>query len=156
MSIHNAALYAVHLLVGAAWTGSVLFAAAAVLPTARAGEIRPEPLSTVFGRLTTLSRASAVVMLLTGGHMAAQLYTVETLTGSPRGHLVLTMTLLWLVMTGLVEVGNSRMQDGLDAKKVRSPAHEAGRFYRAAGVVAVLLLADAGILAANSAGFLAL
>jgi uncharacterized membrane protein len=156
MSVHNAVIYAAHLLVGALWTGSVLFAAAAVLPTARAGEVRPEPLAAVFGRLTTLSRASAVVMLLTGGHMAAQLYTFETLTGSPRGHLVLAMTLLWLVMAGLVEVGNARMSDGLDAKKVRSPAREAGRFYRGAGVVAVLLLVDAGLLAANSAGFLPL
>ncbi|WP_254829909.1 CopD family protein [Haloglomus salinum] len=156
MAIVDAAFYAIHLLVGALWTGSVLFAAAAVLPTARAGEVRPEPLSAVFSRLTTLSRGSALVMLLTGGHMAAQLYTFESLTASPRGHLVLTMTLLWLVMTGLVEVGNSRLQDGLDAKKVRSPARTAGRFYRAAGVVAVLLLLDAGVLAANSAGFLPL
>ena len=156
MSVHNAVTYAAHLLVGALWTGSVLFAAAAVLPTARAGEVRPEPLAAVFGRLTTLSRASAVVMLLTGGHMAAQLYTFGTLVGSTRGHLVLAMTLLWLVMAGLVEVGNARMSDGLDAKKVRSPAREAGRFYRGAGVVAVLLLVDAGLLAADSAGFLAL
>lgn len=156
MTVHNAVIYALHLLVGALWTGSVLFAVAAVLPTARAGEVRPEPLEAVFGRLITLSRASAVVMLLTGGHMAAQLYTFETLAGSTRGHLVLAMTLLWLVMAGLVEVGNGRMTDGLDAKKVRSPARDAGRFYRAAGVVSVLLLIDAGLLAASSAGFLAL
>lgn len=156
MTLVDATFYAIHLLVGALWTGSVLFAAWAVLPTARAGEVRPEPLSAVFGRLTTLSRGAALVMLLTGGHMAAKLYTFETLTGTPRGHLVLTMTLLWLVMAGLVEVGNSRMQDGLEAKKVRSPAREAGRFYRAAGVVALLLLADAGVLAANRAGLLPL
>lgn len=156
MSIHNAVIYTLHLLVGALWTGSVLFAAAAVLPTARAGEVRPEPLAAVFGRLITLSRVSALVMLLTGGHMAAQLYTFETLTGAARGYLVLGMTLLWLVMAGLVEVGNSRMTDGLDAKKVRSPARDAGRFYRGAGVVALLLLVDAGLLAASSAGFLAL
>lgn len=156
MSVHNAVIYAAHLLVGALWTGSVLFAVAAVLPTARDGDVRPEPLAAVFGRLTTLSRVSAVVMLLTGGHMAAQLYTFETLAGSTRGHLVLAMTLLWLVMAGLVEVGNARMSDGLELKKVRSPAREAGRFYRGAGVVAILLLVDAGLLAANSAGFLPL
>jgi len=156
MTLVDATFYAIHLLVGALWTGSVLFAAWAVLPTARAGEVRPEPLEAVFGRLTTFSRAAAVVILLTGGHMAAQLYTFESLTGTPRGHLVLTMTLLWLVLAGLVEVGNSRMSDGLAAKKVRSPAREAGRFYRVAGVVAVLLLVDAGILAADGAGFLAL
>ncbi|MFB6206807.1 MAG: CopD family protein [Haloglomus sp.] len=156
MALVDATAYAIHLLVGALWTGSVLFAAWAVLPAARAGEVRPGPLETVFGRLTTLSRGSAVVMLLTGGHMAAQLYSFAGLTGRPRGHLVLTMTLLWLVLAALVEVGNARMQDGLEAKKVRTPAQEAGRFYRAAGVVALLLLVDAGVLAANSAGLVAL
>jgi uncharacterized membrane protein len=156
MTLVDATFYAIHLLVGALWTGSVLFVVWAVLPAARDGEVRPEPLESVFGRLILLSRGSALVMLLTGGHLAAQLYTFESLTGSPRGHLVLTMTLLWLVMAGLVEVGNSRMSDGLDAKKVRTPAKEAGRFYRGAGSVALLLLANAGILAANSAGFLAL
>lgn len=149
MTLVDTAVYAVHLIVGALWTGSVLFAALAVLPTARAGDIRPEPLGAVLGRLTTLSRGSAVVMFLTGGHMAAQIYTVETLTGTGRGHLVLAMLALWFVMTGLVEVGNSRLTDGLDAKKVREPAHDAGRFYRAAAVVAVLLLIDAGLLAAG-------
>lgn len=156
MAIVDATSYAIHLLVGALWTGSILFVAGAVLPAARAGDVRPEPLESIFGRLTTLSRVSALVMLLTGGHMAAQLYTFEGLTARPRGHLVLTMTLLWLVMTALVEIGNSRMSDGLEAKKVRTPAKEAGRFYRAAGVVALLLLVDAGVLAANSAGFLPL
>lgn len=149
MAIVDTVVYATHLLVGALWTGSVLFAALAVLPTAKAGDIRPEPLGAVLGRLTTLSRGSAVVMFLTGGHMAAQVYTFESLTGTGRGHLVLAMLGLWFVMTGLVEVGNSRMTDGLDAKKVRSPAHDAGRFYQAAAVVALLLLVDAGLLAAG-------
>lgn len=147
MAIVDTAIYATHLLVGAVWTGSVLFLAWAVLPSARAGDIRPEPLGAVTGKLTLLSRASALVMFLTGGHLAAQLYTFESLTGTPRGHLVLTMLALWFVMTGLVEVGNSRMQDGLDRDKVRDPARDGGRFYRAAAVVALLLLVDAGLLA---------
>lgn len=147
MAAIDTAMYTIHLLVGTVWTGSVLFLAWAVLPTARAGEIRPEPLRAVTGKLTLLSRGSAVVIFLTGGHLAGQLYTIETLVGTARGHLVLAMLGLWFVMTGLVEVGNSRMRDGLDADKVRDPARDGGRFYRAAAVLALLVLVDAGLLA---------
>jgi hypothetical protein len=149
MTAIDTAMYAIHLVVGALWTGSVLFLTWGVLPSARTGDIRPEPLRSVTGKLTILSRGSALVMFLTGGHLAAQLYTVETLVGSSRGHLVLAMLGLWFVMTGLVEVGNSRMRDGLDADKVRDPARDGGRFYRAAAVVALLVLVDAGLLAAG-------
>jgi hypothetical protein len=145
----DTAIYTAHLLFAALWTGGVVLFVLGVLPSGVSGDIRPEPLAAVTGRLTTLSRASALVLFLTGGHMAGTRYTVESLTGSSRGYLVLAMLALWFVLAALVEVGGSRMRDGLAAQKVRTPAREARPFYRAGGVVAVALLVIAGLLIAG-------
>jgi hypothetical protein len=153
MSLVNAGAYAVHLLFAGLWTGSVLFASYAVLPLARNGELNASPLGTVAGKLRTVSRTSALVLFLTGGHMAAQRYTVESLTGSG-GHLVLTMVVLWFLLAGLVEVGAGKLSDGTGKDKVREPAREARRLFQGASVVAVLLLLDAGLLVADGLGFL--
>ena len=156
MSLVNAGVYVVHLLVAALWTGSVLFVAYAVLPLGRNGDLNAAPLEAVAGKLKLISRTSAVVLLLTGGHMAAYAYTVESLTGSPRGHLVLTMLALWFVMTGLIEVGASKLTDGTEQQKVREPARNATPFLQGAALLAVLLLVDAGLLIANGLGILVL
>ena len=146
MSLLDTAMATVHLLVGGLWTGSVLFFALAVLPTARSGDIRATSFESIIGRLTMGSRVSALLMFATGGHLAGTRYTVGTLFGSGRGHLVLTMLALWLVLTALVEIGQSRAKDGLEQKKVRTPAENAAPLYLGAGLVAVLLLVNAGLL----------
>jgi uncharacterized membrane protein len=149
MSFVDFAVYAVHLLFGGVWTGSVVFVTVAVLPTARDGLANAEPLAPVVGKLRNISRVSAVVMLLTGGHMAgaAAGYTVESLTGTTRGYLVLAMVALWFVLIGLVEVGGGKLADGFEEMKVREPAREARPLFLAATVVSLLLLLDAGLLA---------
>ncbi|KTG19483.1 hypothetical protein [Haloferax profundi] len=146
MALIDTVMATVHLLVGGLWTGSVLFFALAVLPTARAGNIRAAAFESIISRLTMGSRVSALLMFVTGGHLAGTRYTVGSLFGSGRGHLVLTMLVLWLVLTALVEVGRSRAIDGLVEKKVRTPAENAAPFYLGAALVAVLLLLDAGLL----------
>ncbi|MFB6092574.1 MAG: CopD family protein [Haloquadratum sp.] len=140
-----------HLLVGALWVGSVAFVAAAILPVAVEGALDAAPLETVADRLVYLSRGSSVVMLLSGGHLAGTNYTVASLSGSGRGHLVLAMVALWLALTALVEIGRSRLVDGLQEKRVRTPAAEAATVFRVAAVVGVLLLVDAGLLATGLA-----
>jgi uncharacterized membrane protein len=149
MALIDTALYAVHLLVGGVWTGSVVFVTVAILPTARDGVANAEPLVPVVSKLRSLSRVSAVVVLATGGHMAAEGagYTVESLTGTTRGHLVVGMVVLWFVLIALVEVGGGKLADGLDEMKVREPAREARPFFLAGTVVSLLLLVDAGLLA---------
>jgi uncharacterized membrane protein len=149
MALADALSSVVHLLFAGLWTGSVIFVAYGVLPTARAGEINAGPLAAITGKLTTVSRASSVVLFLTGGHLAGTGYTVESLTGSPRGHLVLAMVALWLVLTALVEVGAGTLRDGTGADKVRAPARNATRTFQAAALVALLLLLVAGALAGN-------
>jgi putative copper export protein len=127
-----------HLIFAALWTGSVLFVVGGVLPVARSDAGRR-----VVERLAWLSRASAAVLLLTGGHLAGTLYTGETLTGTGRGHLVLGMTALWLVLIGLVEAGNARTDAG-------GVGPGATRLFQAAGGVAALLLVVAGLLAGGA------
>jgi uncharacterized membrane protein len=156
MSLVDAGAYAVHLLFAGLWAGSVLFVWYAVLPLGRDGNLNAVPLGTVAGKLKQVSRASATVLLLSGGHMAAQRYTVGTLTGSASGYLVLAMVVLWFVLAGLVETGTGKVADGTDRQKVREPAREAQRFLGAASVVAVLLLLDAGLLIADGLGIVSL
>ncbi|WP_049984890.1 CopD family protein [Halobellus rufus] len=140
-----------HVLVGALWVGSVVFVAGAILPAAAEGALDAAPLEAIADRLVYLSRGASVVMFLTGGHLAGTRYTVETLTASGRGHLVLAMLALWLVLTALVEIGRSRLVDGLQEKRVRTPVAESATFFRAAAVVGILLLVDAGLLASGLA-----
>lgn len=146
MAIGDAVSQAIHLLFAGAWTGSVLFMTYGVLPTARAGNIDTDPFADITSRLLTLSRASAVVLLLTGGHLAAVKYTTASLTGSLSGYLVIVMVVLWLVLAGLVEVAMSKISDGLRERKVRTPAAKGRPFLLAASVVSILLLLNAGIL----------
>jgi uncharacterized membrane protein len=137
---------ALHLLFAALWTGSVLFVTASVLPLAVDGRLDAAPLASITDRLTTISRASAVVLLATGGHLAASRYTTGSLLGTGRGHLVLTMTGLWLVLMVLVEIGAARLTRGTDEDKVRAPARNAQPLLRASSLVSVALLLVAGAL----------
>ncbi|MDQ2053725.1 MULTISPECIES: CopD family protein [Halobellus] len=138
-----------HVLVGALWVGSVVFVAGAILPAAVEGALDAAPLEKIADRLVYLSRGASVVMFLTGGHLAGTGYTIESLTGTGRGHLVLAMLALWLVFTALVEIGRSRLVGGLQEKRVRTPAKSVTTIFRAAAVVGILLLVDAGLLSAG-------
>ena len=141
----------VHLFVAALWAGSVVYVAWVVLPLARDGAFsRTEPLAVLMGRLRTLSRASAVILLLTGGHLAAAAYTADSLLETTNGQLVLAMTALWLVLIGLVEVATARFDRGLDEEMLRSPAHETITLFRAAAVVAIVVMLVAGAISANA------
>lgn len=151
MAALDAAASAVHLLFGGLWAGAVVFVAVAVLPTAQDGTANAEPLSRIVGALRWLSRASAAVVLLTGAHMAVTGYTVATLAGTTRGHLVLAMVGLWVLLIGLVEVGAGRLADGFDRRKVREPASAARPFVLAAAAVAAAALVVGGLLASGVA-----
>ncbi|WP_247731167.1 copper resistance protein CopD [Halovivax limisalsi] len=144
-----------HLVFAALWAGSVCFVALVVVPLARDGAFRTtQPLESITGSLKLVSRVSSVVLFLTGSHLAGRLYTVETLGGSPNGHLVITMTVLWLVLTALVEVAAARFGRGLAEDKLREPAHQTLTLFRLGALVAIALLVVAGSLSGNLAGFL--
>ncbi|MFC3478280.1 CopD family protein [Halobacterium litoreum] len=143
MDIDITAARVVHAVFGAAWTGSTLAVALFVVPAARRGVLDAEPVAWIADRFAKLSVASVVVMLLSGGHLAGTLYTFELLADSYRGHLVLGMTTLWLVLAGLSHVATSRLTAGSD---VRAAADDATPWFGAASAVSVALLVLAGML----------
>lgn len=144
-----------HLVFAALWAGSVFYVAFVVLPLARDGEFNTtKPLEVISGKLTMISRVSALLLLLTGGHLAGTRYTSETLVGSTNGQLVILMVVLWLVLAALVEVGAKRLESGLNGKKLREPAADALGLYRLAAVVAIALLVVSGAITTNVAAVL--
>jgi uncharacterized membrane protein len=146
MATVDTAINAIHLLFAGLWAGSAVFIARGLLPAARDGSLDAEPLRGLIGRFRTGSRVASLVLFLTGGHLAGTRYTAESLLGSTRGYLVVAMVVLWLVMTGLIEVGSGRLVDGLDERKVREPARAATPFLTAAAVAGVALLVIGGVL----------
>jgi hypothetical protein len=143
-------MYIVHSAFAALWTGSVLFAVWSVLPLAMDGELSPEAFGSIVSKLQWVTRGSAVLLFISGGHLAGTLYTAESLTGSGGGHLVLTMLALWLALAAVVEIGSAKAQRGVDEKKIREPARAARPFYLAAAVFAAGLLLVAGLLGVAS------
>jgi uncharacterized membrane protein len=135
-----------HSVTASVWAGSILFLTFGLLPAALAGSLNASPMERIVGRFRWLSRGSALVLFVTGGHLAGTGYTVESLTGGGRGHLVLSMLALWFVLIGLSEVAGSKLADGFEQKKVRTPAAAAKPFLYAASLVAVLLLVDAVLI----------
>ncbi len=135
-----------HIVFAALWTGSVVFLAWGVLPVARNGTIESTAIRTIVSRLVTLSRVSAVVLLLSGGLLSSSYG--GTLMSTTSGYLVLGMIALWFLLIGFVEMAARTLTDGLvDAGVGKAVTDASGRF-RAAGVVALLLLVDAGLLTA--------
>ncbi|WP_049927442.1 hypothetical protein [Halopiger goleimassiliensis] len=144
-----------HLLFAAIWAGSVFYVAFVVLPLARDGEFNTtKPLEAISGKLTTISRVSALVLLLTGARLAQTGYTVDSLLGSANGHLVLTMVALWLLLAALVEIGAKRLESGLNGKKLREPAANVLGLYRVAAVVGIALLVVGGAITTGLAASL--
>lgn len=141
-----------HLVFAALWVGSVCYVAFVVLPLAWDGAFKTTaPLGGLSGKLTTISRVSALALLLSGGHMAGAGYTAESLRSTLEGRLVLLMVGLWLVMAALVEVGAKRFEAGLDDRKLREPARDALPLFRGAAAAGIALLVVAGLLSADVA-----
>lgn len=146
MALAEAAAVVIHTIFAAVWVGSVVFMTVSVLPMAKDGLLDPEAVERASGTLTTITRWSALLLLITGSFMASSFYTSERLFGSGDGHLVLTMVALWLVLTGLIEMTTRRLEDGLQAKRVRAPAAETETWFRGASFVGLALLVVAGLL----------
>lgn len=145
MNVHSAMAF-FHLIFAAVWTGSVLFVTWGVLPVARDGSIGASTLESILDRLLVVSRASAVVLLVSGGLMASR-YGGE-LTTTTAGTLVLGMTALWLLLIGFVKLAGRTLKEGLETGDAASAVAQSRGRFGAAGVVALLLLIDAGLLSA--------
>lgn len=143
-------MYVVHTAFAALWTGSVFFVTAAVLPLAMNGDIDPGAFGSVVSKLKWTTRISAVLLFVTGGHLAGTLYSVESLTGSTGGYLVIAMLVLWLGLAAVVEIGSAKVGRGVADRKIREPARNARPFYLAGVVFALGLLVVSGLLGVAS------
>ena len=149
MAVIDSVMQVVHVLFAGLWTGSVLFVVGAVLPASAAGTISPDAMTAITTRLTWLTRIAALVFVATGGHLAGTGYTVGSLFGTGRGQLVVAMLVLWFALTGLVEVGSKRLRDASTVADLEAAIASTRPVFLAAGGFAVLLLVDAGLLAAG-------
>ncbi|MEM4781341.1 MAG: transporter [Halalkalicoccus sp.] len=151
MSLLDAAMTGLHLGFAGLWVGSVIFLTVAILPPARSGAFDAAPLEGVVSKLQWISRSSALLLFVTGGHLAGTRYTVDSLLGSAQGWLVLAMLALWFLLALLVELGSKRLANGFAERKVRQPAREARPYFLSASLVGVLLFVDAAFLSVPTA-----
>lgn len=135
MTVLDVTIRIIHTLFAGVWTGWTVFMAALVVPAARNGKLGADGLRWMTQQFSRFTSLASVILLLTGGLMAGTLYTTESLPGSSRGHLVLTMVVLWFVLTGLSHVGSSRVKKNLDSG-VPQAAKSATTLFYAAAVVA--------------------
>lgn len=134
---------ALHLVFAAGWVGSTFFVVAVLVPELKEATIPGETATGILEKYRWLSRISALVMLLSGGHLAATLYGGGALLGTPSGHLVLGMVLLWLVMMGLVEAGSAILAKTIRDDPERGLGQSVYPLYAAAAVGVVLLVIGA-------------
>lgn len=154
MAVLDTVSIVVHQVFAALWVGSVVYVSFGVLPLARDGAVAPDPLGSLVGRLLSVSRWSALLLLASGAHV---LYwdvldgelVLGPLTEGVRGYLILGMVALWLLLAATVEIGSARLRRGLDDGKLREPARDARPWYWAASGLAVLVAILGGLLAAG-------
>lgn len=136
----------IHTLFAALWTGGTILVAGTVIPAARKDLLSEKALSLITRRFSYLSIASVVLLLFSGGHLAGNLYTGETLTSTMQGNLVLTMAVLWLVLAIVLFFGFRRMTGGSSEKSAATAASDARPWFIAGSVISIVLLIVAGLL----------
>lgn len=142
----DTAMYTIHTAFSALWAGAVLFVAAAVLPLAMDGDISPVAFGSFVSKLQWVTRISALLLFVTGGHLAGTQYTVGTLTGTTSGYLVLTMLTFWFGLAAVIEIGSAKANRGIANEKIREPARKARPFYLIGVALAIGLLVVSGLL----------
>lgn len=145
MTTVDAVMRILHLTFAAAWTGAIFYFVGVVAPMLRKGDLGVPASEGLLDGLRWLSRVSAVIVLLSGGHLLGATVGFANL-GTPQGSLVLAMAGLWVVLMALVEAGAGIIGRALDTGEATTgPGIKV--LYGAAGV-AVVLLVIGGLLAA--------
>ena len=166
MGLLLTASYVLHVASALFWIGAVWFAAYAVFPPARAGEVDTGLFESTLDRLLWVTRWTGVALPVTGLYQLWVLYPLDRLFGTAQGVLVLVMLGLWTVMNGLVELGVYRARTvdadlgfgtyfaegvaadgGLPAGTVVAGARAARPYVLSASLLGVLLAVDAALLA---------
>jgi uncharacterized membrane protein len=115
------------------------------------GDLSPAAFGSVVSKLQWVTRISAVLLFVTGGHLAGTRYSVETLTGTTSGYLVLAMLGFWLGLAAVIEIGSAKASRGVENEKIREPARNSRPFFLLGSVFAIGLLLIAGVLGTSTA-----
>lgn len=146
MALIDTVVRVVHTLFAGAWAGGTLLFVGAVLPAARQKALDGAALATVVRRFSYLSMAAVGLLFVTGGHLAGRLYTFGALQSTGRGHLVVSMVVLWAVLAGVSLLGTRRLLDALDTRGTAAAVEGVRGLFLVAAVVAAALLVVAGLL----------
>lgn len=141
-------LNAIHLLFGGLWAGATVFFAWRVRPLVAKGNIGAAPTLALGSGLRWLTRISAIVFVATGGYMAAIGYGDGALLSTSRGYAVVLMLVVWLIVTGLVEMSMGKMERELDEGRLQTAGKTVRTPLLAAAGLQVLLLLLGGYLTA--------
>lgn len=136
----------IHTIFAALWTGGTLLVAGAVLPAARKELLGKKALALIGRRFWYLTVMSVLLLLFTGGHLAGTFYTAESLQSTERGHLVLTMVGLWLILPIVLYGGFRQLTDLPSEKSASTAAVEARPWFLGASISSIALLIVAGLL----------
>lgn len=136
----------IHTIFAALWTGGTLMVAGAVIPAARSDLLSTEGLTLIAQRFWYLTVASVFLLLFSGGHLAGTLYTAESLQGTSRGHLVLSMVNLWLILAVVLFFGFRRLTSRSPETSAVAAATQARPWFLGGSGVSLALLIVAGLL----------
>jgi len=146
MTVLDTSMLLGHALFAGLWVGGTLLMAGYVIPRARDGRLARDAVERSARRFTQFSLAGIVITVLTGGYLTETRYSVDSLLSTGRGHLVLAMVGLWLVLAGLLHFGTHALTEGMESDGPRAGATASQNWFRASGIVGILLLVVAGRL----------
>ncbi|WP_266080842.1 CopD family protein [Haladaptatus caseinilyticus] len=146
MALIDTIIRVIHTVFAGAWAGGTLLFVGAVLPAARANHFDARALSTIAKRFSYLSVAAVALLFITGGHLAGRLYTFGSLQSTGRGHLVVSMVVLWLVLAGVSHAATSQLTSALETGDTKTAVENSWGLYLVAAMAAAALLVIAGLL----------
>jgi len=135
----DSVMLAVHMVGAVAWVGGLSAMAWVVLPAARQHG-QHEVVVDVLNRFQFVSRACSVLMLLSGGFLIGTRYPASTWFSTRGGAAAFGMMVLWLALTGVVEMASPLRRSLLQAGASSAP--KLVLYYNVATVLGWLLILD--------------
>lgn len=136
----------VHQVIAGVWVGATVFMAVLFIPIVRNDHISADGVIWTTNWFGRFSKFAPILMVLTGLYMLSQRYATEALFASVHGVLIVTMILLWIVLSALTNVGSHRLSSRSGTGDVATAAGDVSLIFYGAGVVSLALLCIGGWL----------
>lgn len=135
-----------HMIFGSLLAGGTLIFIGAVLPGVRRNAINEETFSWVVDRFFQLTNIAILIQLLTGADLVANLYGINLLLETTRGHLILGMSTCWLLLAVVLHKGIGNLRTEMDQNAPQEAVESTQVWFAAAGILSVVVLGVAGWL----------